>query len=151
MRRMVSHRFAKPAPEMTWGFDSLSFRLRRPKWNVGLVFSIFSDCSIELLFSASADNVRNNVELIVQYVYILRCNNGHPYVGCTDNLKERLERHKNGYVPATKELRPIKLIWYGCFEDKYLAFNFEKYLKTCSGRVLINKRLITDSTKPKAK
>ena len=80
----------------------------------------------------------------MQYVYILRCNNGHPYVGCTDNLKERLERHNNGYVPATKELRPVKLIWYSCFENKYLAFDFEKYLKTCSGRVLINKRLITN-------
>ena len=26
----------------------------------------------------------------MQYVYILKCNNGHPYVGCTDNIKERL-------------------------------------------------------------
>lgn len=91
---------------------------------------------------ASADKVRNIVIFIVQYVYILRCKNNHPYIGCTDNLKERLERHNNGYVSATKELRPVKLIWYACFENKYLAFNFEKYLKTCSGRVLLNKRLI---------
>jgi predicted GIY-YIG superfamily endonuclease len=70
------------------------------------------------------------------------CNNGHPYVGCTSNLKERVERHKNGYVPATKQLRPIKLIWYCVFENKYLAFEFEKYLKTGSGRVFITKRLI---------
>ncbi len=103
------------------------------------------------MFPASADNVRINVKLIVQYVYILRCSNNHPYIGCTDNLKERIERHNNGYVPATKELRPLKLIWYSCFEDKYLAFNFEKYLKTCSGRVLINKRLITNITKPNVK
>gem|GEM_PF-5548339 len=85
-------------------------------------------------YIASADNVRIIVILIVQYVYILRCINNHPCIGCTDNLKERVERHING-----------------CFEDKYLAFNFEKYLKTCSGRVLMNKRLINDPTKLKAK
>lgn len=105
------------------------------------VFGNFSFI-IVFLFSASADNVRINVKLFVQFVYILRCNNGHPYIGCTEDLKERIERHNNGYVPATKNLRPVKLIWYGCFEDKYLAFNFEKYLKTCSGRVLMNKRLL---------
>ncbi len=87
----------------------------------------------------------------MQFVYILQCKNNHPYIGCTNSLKERIERHKNGYVPATKELRPIKLVWYGYFENKYLAFNFEKYLKTCSGRILINKRLICNSTKLKKK
>lgn len=85
------------------------------------------------------------------FVYILGCNNSHPYIGCTGNLKERIERHKNGYVPATKNLRPVKLIWYGCFENKYLAFNFEKYLKTGSGRVFLNKRLIINRTKPEEK
>ena len=83
----------------------------------------------------------------MQYVYVLMCNNKHPYIGCTENLKDRFERHKNGYVPATKELRPVRLIWYGCFEDKYLAFNFEKYLKTCSGKILLNKRLIRSGKK----
>ena len=88
---------------------------------------------------------------VFHYVYYLNNSNNISYIGCTNNLRNRLERHNNGYVPATKELRPIKLIWYSCFEDKYLAFNFEKYLKTCSGRVLINKRLINGLTKLKAK
>ena len=38
------------------------------------------------------------------YVYILKCSNGQPYTGCTDNLKNRIERHKKGYVPATKPI-----------------------------------------------
>lgn len=80
------------------------------------------------------------------YVYYLNNIHNIPYIGCTNNLKDRFERHNKGYVPATKELRPVKLIWYGCFEDKYLAFNFEKYLKTCSGRVLLNKRLILNKS-----
>ena len=78
----------------------------------------------------------------MQYVYILSCGDGKPYVGCADNLKERIERHTKGYVPATKDRRPIKLVNYIAFKDKYKAFEFEKYLKTGSGRAFINKHLV---------
>lgn len=71
------------------------------------------------------------------YVYILQCSDNKPYTGCTDNLKDRLERHDNGYVPATKDRRPIKLISYFVFSNKYTAFNFEKYLKSGSGRAFL--------------
>jgi len=64
------------------------------------------------------------------------------YTGCTDNLKERVERHKNGHVPATKDRRPVSLISYTAFQDKYKAFGFEKYLKSGSGRAFIKKYLI---------
>ena len=74
----------------------------------------------------------------MHYVYSLKCKGGY-YVGCTDNLKDRIDRHAKGYVPATKERRPIKLISYFAFKNKYLAFNFEKYLKSGSGRAFINK------------
>ncbi|MBI4096279.1 MAG: GIY-YIG nuclease family protein [Candidatus Levybacteria bacterium] len=73
------------------------------------------------------------------YVYILECSNDRPYVGCTDNLKERIERHNNGYVPATKPLLPIRLISYFAFSNKYTAFNFEKYLKSGSGKAFMKK------------
>jgi len=73
------------------------------------------------------------------YVYILICSNSRPYVGCTDNLKGRIGRHSKGYVPATKPLLPIKLISYFAFSNKYTAFNFEKYLKSGSGRAFIKK------------
>ena len=72
-------------------------------------------------------------------VYILKCSNGKPYTGCTDNLKNRIERHKNGYVPATKPILPIKLISYFAFTNKYTAFDFEKYLKSGSGRAFLKK------------
>ena len=68
------------------------------------------------------------------YVYILICSDNKPYIGCTTNLKERVERHKNGYVPATKPRRPISLKNYIAFTNKYSAFEFEKYLKSGSGR-----------------
>ena len=76
------------------------------------------------------------------FVYILKCNNGRIYTGCTSDLNERLKRHKAGNVPATKPLLPVKLIWYGCFIDKYKAFEFERYLKSGSGKALAQKRLI---------
>ena len=76
------------------------------------------------------------------YVYILKCFNGQPYTGCTDNLKARIERHQNGYVPATKPLLPVKLISYFAFSNKYTAFNFEKYLKSGSGRSFLKKHAI---------
>lgn len=71
------------------------------------------------------------------YVYNLRCKDGY-YIGCTNNLKERIKRHMTGQVPATKDRQPIKLIAYFAFNNKYVAFNFEKYLKSGSGRAFIN-------------
>ena len=74
----------------------------------------------------------------MHYVYVLRCKNGF-YMGCTDDLKKRLERHQKGYVPATKERRPLKLENYFAFSDKFIAYNFEKYLKSGSGRAFAKK------------
>jgi predicted GIY-YIG superfamily endonuclease len=31
------------------------------------------------------------------------------YIGCTDDLKSRLEKHQKGYVSATKDRLPVKL------------------------------------------
>lgn len=76
------------------------------------------------------------------YVYILMCFDGKPYTGCTDNLKDRIDRHQKGEIPATKNRLPVKLITYFAFLDKYTAFNFEKYLKSGSGRAFLKKHEI---------
>jgi len=75
------------------------------------------------------------------YVYSLKCKDGF-YVGCCENLDERLERHENGNVPATTDRLPVSLEFYFAIADKYKAFSFEKYLKSGSGRALVNRRLI---------
>ncbi|OGM75974.1 excinuclease ABC subunit C [Candidatus Woesebacteria bacterium RIFOXYA1_FULL_40_18] len=75
----------------------------------------------------------------MHYVYLLKCNDSKTYIGCTNSLKERLERHKKGYVPATKPLLPVKLVTYFAFSNKYTAFDFEKYLKSGSGRAFLKK------------
>jgi putative endonuclease len=77
-----------------------------------------------------------------QIVYILQCADNGTYIGCTEDLNERIERHNNGYVPATKGRIPVKLIVDISFLDKYRAFAFEKYLKSGSGRAFINKHFL---------
>lgn len=73
------------------------------------------------------------------YVYVLKCKDDKIYTGCTSNLKERIERHKRGHVPATAGRLPIFLINYIAFKNKYKAFDFEKYLKSGSGRAFIKR------------
>ena len=76
------------------------------------------------------------------YVYILKCNSGELYKGCTSDLKARYKRHISGHVPATANCQPVELIFYCAFKNKYTAFDFEKYLKSGSGRAFMQKRLV---------
>ena len=78
----------------------------------------------------------------MHYVYLLICNDGKSYAGCTSDLKDRIKRHKSGNIPATKERLPLRLVGYIAFESKYKAFDFEKYLKSGSGRAFLKKHLI---------
>ncbi len=75
------------------------------------------------------------------YVYSLKCKDGYD-VGCTNDLKDRIERHKNGHVPATADRLPIELDFYVAMKDRYKAFEFEKYLKSGSGRAFVNKHFV---------
>lgn len=76
----------------------------------------------------------------MQYVYILRCKDGSPYTGCTSDLKERFKRHCDGQVSSTKAKLPVELVFYCAFKEKLKAFQFEKYLKSGSGRAVMYKR-----------
>ena len=52
------------------------------------------------------------------YVYSLKCKNGY-YVGCTDNLIDRLDRHKKGHVPATADRLSVSLDFYRSAKFEY--------------------------------
>jgi predicted GIY-YIG superfamily endonuclease len=78
----------------------------------------------------------------MHFVYILKCADGDLYIGCTENIEERLNRHNTGQVLATKTRLPIELISYFAIQNKYKAFEFEKYLKSGSGRTFVKKHLI---------
>ena len=69
----------------------------------------------------------------MQFVYILKCTGNTYYVGCTNGLKDRIVRHSKGQIKSTKNRLPVKLITYLIFANKYIAYNFEKYLKSGSG------------------
>jgi putative endonuclease len=75
------------------------------------------------------------------YVYILKCKYDKIYTGCTNNLEERIKRHNLGQVDATKRILPVLLITYIAFDDKYRAYNFERYLKKGSGRAFAKRHL----------
>ena len=76
------------------------------------------------------------------YVYILQLLNRTFYTGYSSNLEQRIRDHRQGKVPRTLKLRPLKLIYYAAFVSKKSALEFEKYLKTKSGFAFRNKRLI---------
>jgi putative endonuclease len=68
------------------------------------------------------------------FVYVLFCEKDRRlYVGCTSDLQQRITRHENGNVLATKFRRPIKLIHSEQYFDKAEAFNRERFLKSLWG------------------
>ena len=75
-------------------------------------------------------------------VYILKCHDNKNYIGCTNNLEERLIRHNKGWVTSTSKRLPVTLITYLVFSDRYKAYAFEKYLKSGSGHAFMTKRLV---------
>jgi putative endonuclease len=83
------------------------------------------------------------------YVYILFSKKlVKTYTGYTSrNPETRLIEHLLGDTTTTSKSDDWEVVWSGAFFTKELAVKFEKYLKTHSGRVLINKRLIGDVMK----
>jgi putative endonuclease len=76
------------------------------------------------------------------YVYILYSSKDQKlYTGFCDNLANRVKKHKNGFVKATKYRRPVKLIYYECYLNELDAKRREKFLKSGSGRRYLNKQL----------
>jgi putative endonuclease len=78
------------------------------------------------------------------YVYLLGCADKRTYIGCTNDLRDRIVRHTKGYIEATKKRLPIKLISYFAFQNEHTAFIFEQYLKSGSGRAFIRKHHFMD-------
>jgi putative endonuclease len=78
------------------------------------------------------------------YVYIIRSvgHSDQEYTGATENLKQRIGDHNAGKSAHTAKYKPWKLLWYSAFPDKMTALEFEKYLKSHSGRAFAKKRLI---------
>ena len=78
------------------------------------------------------------------YVYIIRSikDPEQIYVGYTSDLKKRLSNHNCGTTPHTEKYAPWELEVCIGFRSPEKAFEFEKYLKSGSGRAFKNKRLL---------
>jgi putative endonuclease len=68
------------------------------------------------------------------------------YIGATEDLKKRLRLHNAGKSPHTAKFKPWNLECYFAFKDKQKAYNFEKYLKSHSGRAFAKKRFYQEVT-----
>jgi putative endonuclease len=70
------------------------------------------------------------------YVYILESVHEpeQRYVGGTADLRERLRAHNSGDSPHTAKHRPWNLVCYHAFAEEKRAIEFERYLKSGSGR-----------------
>jgi len=78
------------------------------------------------------------------YVYLIRSIN-YPqtiYVGYTRNVQERIKTHNSGGSIHTKKDKPWELVSCTLFKNMETAKQFEKYLKTQSGRAFIKKRFL---------
>ena len=64
------------------------------------------------------------------YVYLLKSKRVRSiYIGCTSNLRKRLEEHRKEKIYSTRKMMPIELIYFEAFSSKKAAFEREKRLK----------------------
>jgi predicted GIY-YIG superfamily endonuclease len=79
----------------------------------------------------------------MKYVYLLQSieHTDETYVGLTDDLRSRFSAHNAGRSRHTAKFKPWRLVAYFAFADEHKAIEFERYLKTASGRAFANKRL----------
>ena len=78
------------------------------------------------------------------YVYIIQSVNypDKKYVGITQNVQQRLSNHNIGMTSHSRKYKPWEFVMCLCFKNKDKAVEFEKYLKTASGKAFAKKRLI---------
>jgi predicted GIY-YIG superfamily endonuclease len=81
------------------------------------------------------------------YVYLLNsiADPDQVYVGYTLNVSDRLRVHNAGGSIHTAKYKPWKLVLYMGFVERSVAMEFEKYLKTQSGRAFLLKRFFQSS------
>ena len=64
------------------------------------------------------------------WTYILRCNDGSYYTGCTTNIDQRIYQHQAGVFPGyTSSRTPVELVWLEEFPDINQAIDVERKLK----------------------
>jgi len=82
------------------------------------------------------------------YAYVLSSkSDGTLYLGSTNDLKRRLEEHRQGRCESTRLRRPLELEAYVAVKEERTARNLERYLKTGSGIATLRKRILTSEVR----
>jgi putative endonuclease len=72
------------------------------------------------------------------YVYIIQSEaNGSYYIGSTQDVHLRVERHNAGWSRSTRGHCPWKLVYFEEYRSKSEALRRERYLKRMKSRKLI--------------
>ena len=68
------------------------------------------------------------------FVYILQSlKDNRFYIGQTNDLNDRIKRHNAGQVSATRNRKPLKIVYTETFATRSEAMQREKYLKSLKG------------------
>lgn len=80
----------------------------------------------------------------MKYVYVLASNSvpNQTYVGVTGDIERRLREHNSGKCRHTRKYRAWECIVALRFADDMKADQFEKYLKSGSGRAFLKRHFI---------
>lgn len=64
------------------------------------------------------------------WTYMLKCADGHFYVGHSDNLEARVAAHQSGLIGGyTRSRRPVELVWSQEFSTREEAIAAERQIK----------------------
>jgi predicted GIY-YIG superfamily endonuclease len=78
-----------------------------------------------------------------RFVYLLRSKStNRPYFGLTSDIVTRLAAHNAGQNKSTAPFCPWVLVTLIEFSDETTAANFERFLKTGSGRAFAKQHLL---------
>ncbi len=92
---------------------------------------------------------------VENYTYIVECRDGSWYTGWTKNLEKRIEAHNSGRgAKYTRSRRPVKLIYFECFETGSQARRREYAIKQLTRQQkerLIQAKEMTEKTDIAAK
>jgi predicted GIY-YIG superfamily endonuclease len=73
------------------------------------------------------------------YILVSELDESRHYIGLTENLEARIKAHNEGKVPHTSKYCPWRVESFISFRSRKKASEFEKYLKSHSGRAFAKK------------
>ena len=89
------------------------------------------NCGVKVVYPALGGKCSG---LNMYFVYILKSQKPERfYVGCTSNLKRRIDEHNLGKVVSTKAYAPWSLIYVENYSSRTTAFEREKQIKSYKG------------------